>query len=459
MGTADVSASNGVVHIIDGVLSPPVLNIVELAAHSPDLSTLVVALNAGNLVTTLSGAGPFTVFAPTNGALAKLPKATLAYLLEPANIKDLDDILKYHVIVGAAVYVEPLWRASQYYKTFEGTRLNIEVIDSTSDTWKVHGRDETDYRGSSEAYVIAADVRASNGLVQIIDGVLMPPRKNIVGLASGNADLSTLVTALKAGNLVTALSGCTWPVDTDRSLPCNGVSTVPLTVFAPTNGAFAKLPKATLAYLLEPKNIDKLEDVLKYHVIAGTTVYVKDLKKGNQYLTTLEGKQLHIDVDGPFVNVQKALVITADIIASNGVVHIIDKVLIPAAVSGNIVKLAASTPVLSTLVTALKAGKLVTALSGGSSSYDFYTVFAPSNGAFAKLPKATLASLLEPKNIAQLDDILKYHVIAGDVVVYVKDLKEGIYGQYFRTLEGNLLPITKTGSSVLVQNATVITAC
>merc|ERR1712194_526353 len=108
-----------------------------------------------------------------------------------------------------------------------------------------------------------------------------------------------------------------------------------------------------------------------------------------------------------------ALVITADIIASNGVVHIIDKVLIPAAVSGNIVKLAASTPVLSTLVTALK---------GGSSSYDFYTVFAPTNGAFAKLPKATLASLLEPKNIAQLDDILKYHVIAGDVVVYVKDL-------------------------------------
>merc|ERR1712194_836160 len=165
--------------------------------------------------------------------------------------------------------------------TFEGTRLNIEVIDSTSDTWKVHGRDETDYRGSSEAYVIAADVRASNGLVQIIDGVLMPPRKNIVGLASGNADLSTLVTAL---------TGCTWPVDTDRSLPCNGVSTVPLTVFAPTNGAFAKLPKATLASLLEPKNIDKLEDVLKYHVIAGdVVVYVKDLKEGiyGQYFRTL----------------------------------------------------------------------------------------------------------------------------------------------------------------------------
>merc|ERR1712194_300954 len=198
--------------------------------------------------------------------------------------------------------------------TFEGTRLNIEVIDSTSDTWKVHGRDETDYRGSSEAYVIAADVRASNGLVQIIDGVLMPPRKNIVGLASGNADLSTLVTAL---------TGCTWPVDTDRSLPCNGVSTVPLTVFAPTNGAFAKLPKATLASLLEPKNIDKLEDVLKYHVIAGTAVYVKDLK-ASQDVKTLQGQQLHITKTGSSVLVQNATVITADVSASNGVVHIID---------------------------------------------------------------------------------------------------------------------------------------
>merc|ERR1712194_794235 len=214
--------------------------------------------------------------------------------------------------------------------TFEGTRLNIEVIDSTSDTWKVHGRDETDYRGSSEAYVIAADVRASNGLVQIIDGVLMPPRKNIVGLASGNADLSTLVTALKAGNLVTALSGCTWPVDTDRSLPCNGVSTVPLTVFAPTNGAFAKLPKATLASLLDPKNIDKLEDVLKYHVIAGdVVVYVKDLKEGiyGQYFRTLEGNLLRITKTGSSVLVQNATVITADVSASNGVVHIIDGVL------------------------------------------------------------------------------------------------------------------------------------
>merc|ERR1711935_810741 len=165
-----------------------------------------------------------------------------------------------------------------------------------------------------------ADVSASNGVVHIIDGVLSPPVLNIVELAAHSPDLSTLVTALKAGNLVTALSGAG-----------------PFTVFAPTNGAFAKLPKATLAYLLEPKNIKELQDVLKYHVIAGTAVYVKDLKKGNQYLTTLEGKQLRITKAGSSVNVQNALVITADVIASNGVVHIIDKVLIPAAVSGNIV--------------------------------------------------------------------------------------------------------------------------
>merc|ERR1711935_1187942 len=233
MGTADVSASNGVVHIIDGVLSPPVLNIVELAAHSPDLSTLVTALKAGNLVTALSGAGPFTVFAPTNGAFAKLPKATLASLLEPKNIKELQDILKYHVIAGTAVYVKDLKKGNQYLTTLEGKQLRITKAGSSVNVQK--------------ALVITADVIATNGLVHIIDGVLSPQVLNIVGLAAFTPELSTLVVALNAGNLVTTLSGAG-----------------PFTVFAPTNGAFAKLPKATLASLLEPANIKDLDDILKY---------------------------------------------------------------------------------------------------------------------------------------------------------------------------------------------------
>merc|ERR1712106_757498 len=111
---ADVAATNGVVHVINGVLTPPSTlgaaekNIVELASGDTDLSTLVTALKAGKLVTALSGTGPFTVFAPTNKAFAALPKATLAFLLKPANIKDLDSILEYHVINGPALYSEDL---------------------------------------------------------------------------------------------------------------------------------------------------------------------------------------------------------------------------------------------------------------------------------------------------------------------------------------------------------------
>jgi len=123
--TADVDATNGVVHIIDTVLLPhhleaaPAKNIVELAAATPELSTLVTAVKAGKLVGALSGAGPFTVFAPTNEAFAKLPKSALDHLLDPKNIKELDALLEYHVISGAAVHKADL-KSHQKVKTLEG---------------------------------------------------------------------------------------------------------------------------------------------------------------------------------------------------------------------------------------------------------------------------------------------------------------------------------------------------
>merc|ERR1711918_13909 len=109
MGTADVAATNGVVHIIDQVLLPPSTptgkNIVQLAAATADLSTLVTAVKAGGLVDTLSGAGPFTVFAPTNEAFARLPKATLDYLLASGSVhaKDLKNDEKIKTVEGKEV--------------------------------------------------------------------------------------------------------------------------------------------------------------------------------------------------------------------------------------------------------------------------------------------------------------------------------------------------------------------
>jgi uncharacterized surface protein with fasciclin (FAS1) repeats len=155
-----------VVHIIDSVLIPPAVrtpskNIVELAVATPDLSTLVTALKAGNLVGALSGKGPFTVFAPTNEAFAKLPKSTLDHLLDPKNIKELDAVLEYHVISGAAVHKADL-KSDQKVKTLEGQDVDVRKTGSGAVF-------------VNQAQVVTADVDASNGVVHIIDGVLLPP--------------------------------------------------------------------------------------------------------------------------------------------------------------------------------------------------------------------------------------------------------------------------------------------
>ena len=138
--------------------APASKNIVQLAASVPDLSTLVTAVTAGKLVTTLESAGPFTVFAPTNEAFGKVPAATLAHLLEPANIKELDAVLTYHVLAGA-VRSKDL-KPFQDVKTVQGDSLRIVV-----NAGKVY---------VNNADVTAADNEASNGVVHIISEVLIP---------------------------------------------------------------------------------------------------------------------------------------------------------------------------------------------------------------------------------------------------------------------------------------------
>jgi uncharacterized surface protein with fasciclin (FAS1) repeats len=134
-------------------------NIVQLAQSVPDLSTLVTALVAGNLNAPLSGTGPFTVFAPTNEAFGKLPASMLAHLLDPKNIKELQAVLEYHVIDGAAVFSKDL-KSFQMVKTVEGEEVKIVKA----------GRVVV-----NKATVTSADNAASNGVVHIIDGVLTPP--------------------------------------------------------------------------------------------------------------------------------------------------------------------------------------------------------------------------------------------------------------------------------------------
>merc|ERR1712226_1826295 len=198
---ADIDASNGVIHIIDTVLLPPKYvaadqTIVDIAVATPDLSTLVAALKAGQLVDTLSGPGPFTVFAPTNEAFAKLPKDVLDHLLDPKNIKELQAVLTYHVASGS-VHSKDL-KDHEMIKTVEGA--DVEVFIGSGGVM------------INNAKVTKADIDASNGVIHIIDTVLLPPKfvaadQTIVDIAVATPDLSTLVAALKAGQLVDTLSG------------------------------------------------------------------------------------------------------------------------------------------------------------------------------------------------------------------------------------------------------------
>lgn len=299
---ANVLASNGYVHVIDSVLMPPSMtplplkaDIVKVAERTPDLSTLVAALTAGKLVTTLEGTGPFTVFAPTNEAFARIPKSTLDKLL--ANQELLDQLLEYHVLNGRFAMKE---------------LLSAQVI-STLDKENVVVRSMGSAMMVNNANVVTTDVEATNGLVHVIDNVLVPPdfpmalySEDIVELAESQPDLSTLVEAVVAGKLTKTLSG-----------------TGPFTLFAPTNEAFAKIPAADLKKLLA--NPTELDKVLEYHVLAGT-FKMRDLMAAVS-VETLEGDKVAVSESGNVISVNDATVLKYDVAATNGIVHLIDTVL------------------------------------------------------------------------------------------------------------------------------------
>jgi uncharacterized surface protein with fasciclin (FAS1) repeats len=160
---AAVNASNGLVFIVDTVLQPKVPNIVEIAQATPDLSTLVTALQAGDLVGTLSGQGPpgsggFTVFAPTNEAFAALPAGVLSGLLK--NNTALDNVLTYHV-VPRAVFLADL-QDGEKLQTVEGKLLTVRLGE------------RGDIFINRVKITTPSDVAAANGVVHIVDGVLLP---------------------------------------------------------------------------------------------------------------------------------------------------------------------------------------------------------------------------------------------------------------------------------------------
>jgi uncharacterized surface protein with fasciclin (FAS1) repeats len=270
--------------------------IVEVAAGSEDFETLVAAVKAADLVETLSGKGPFTVFAPTNDAFAKLPKRRLTALLKPENKKRLTGVLTYHVVPGKvmAADVVKLKKA----KTVQGSSVQIKVSD---------GKVQVD-----NANVVKTDIACKNGVIHVIDAVILPgaKKKDIVDTAVGAGSFRTLVAAVKAAGLVETLKG-------------KG----PFTVFAPTDEAFGKLPEGTLESLLKPESKEKLTAILTYHVVPGK-VMAADVVKLKE-AKTVQGSKAKIKVADGKVQIDNANVVKTDIACKNGVIHVIDAVILP----------------------------------------------------------------------------------------------------------------------------------
>jgi uncharacterized surface protein with fasciclin (FAS1) repeats len=344
------------------------LNIIQTAEAAGNFTTLLAALDATGLDQALRGPGPFTVFAPTDDAFDALPDGTVEALL--GDLDALTRILTYHVASGKVPASEVVKLDAMSVETIGGELVWIDVKDG-----KVILNDV--------AEVVITDIYASNGIIHVIDAVLVP--KDIVETASANEDFETLVAALGAAGLADALSAP------------NGL----YTVFAPTGDAFAALPPGVLDGLLA--DIPALQRVLKYHVASGPLPAFEVVKLDGKSAETIGGELVRIELKDGKVYVNDAEVVIKDIKTSNGIIHVIDAVLVPM----DIVETASADDRFDTLVTAVGAAGLADALSAPNGPY---TVFAPTDDAFAALPPGVLDGLLA--DIPALTSVLTYHVLS-----------------------------------------------
>lgn len=273
----------------DSSTDPTPAPLAEVVADTPELGTLAGLLDDAGLASTLNSGGPFTLFAPTDAAFQALPPEVLNAVLDDPNL--LEEVLLNHVVSGSAT-AGSLSDGQTLNTLSEGT-LTVSIAGSTVQI--------------SGATIVEADVDASNGVIHLIDAVLVPEEEADLVDVAVEAGFSTLVTAVQEAGLEQTLRG-------------EG----PFTVFAPTNEAFDDLPDGVLEDLLDDP--EALATILTYHVVAGQ-VLAADLQDGAQ-VTTVEGRTLAVSLTGG-AQVNDANITSVDILASNGVVHVIDAVLIP----------------------------------------------------------------------------------------------------------------------------------
>ncbi|HQY90479.1 fasciclin domain-containing protein [Caldilinea sp.] len=418
-----------------------------LVFGDPEFSTLATALDAASLSDALAGAGPFTLFAPTNAAFAALPAGALESLL--ADPEQLTQVLLYHVIDGQALTAADI--AEGELTTMQGAPLAVNALG--------------DAMTVGDAAIATADLVVANGIIHVIDKVLVPvveetsaPEQTSTEAAAAtteNADLLTIVdTAAASGQFPTLVA----------AIQAAGLSDVlagdgPFTVFAPSEEAFAALPAGELDALLADPTM--LANVLKYHVVGGA-LKAADIVNGMN-AATLEGKPLTFAINGG-VTVNGAHILTSDVPARNGVIHVIDQVLLPPAVDEKV----ESAAIAATAIPAPSpTGETIAALAGQLGDFSTLlkaaeaagltddlaamgplTIFAPTDAAFAKLPAGALDALLADE--AALQNVLLYHVLLNR---YTAD--ELAAAGIETAAQGNLLVFTTLNGQVRVNGVPI----
>ncbi|MCA9670391.1 MAG: fasciclin domain-containing protein [Myxococcales bacterium] len=374
--------------------------IAEIAIGNPDFSTLVAAVQKAELVDVISGAGPFTVFAPNNKAFEDAGITSLDGFTK----EQLQQIILYHVIQGATV------KAADVKAGPVTSAADLTFFIGTDSGVTINGGNAV----SGGANVVATDIEASNGVIHVIDRVMLPP------------DIPTLATYGGLGELVNAVVAA-GNVGNDKLVDVlKGAG--PFTVFAPTDDAF----KAIAA----PTDPDALRDVLLYHAIGASVASDAIPPKADSLLQNKWGNGVTLLFDtSSGAKVNDASVVIADLKATNGVVHVIDKVLLPP----NIVDMATIAG-FSELLGAVGAAadlpgptKVADALAADKP----YTVFAPTNAAFG--------AITPPTDPAVLRDVLLLHVVEAAAPV----LSSGLPSTPVDTLlSGEQLSFNAGGPSV-----------
>ncbi|MGV8829971.1 MAG: fasciclin domain-containing protein, partial [Breznakibacter sp.] len=264
--------------------------IYDIVSNSADHTILKAAVDAAKLDAALKCEDLLTLFAPTDDAFRALPKGTVEALLEDPT-GQLKQILLYHVVEGKTLSNE--LSDGQTIMTLQGQKVQVSIKNG--------------HVYINNAKVTVADVMADNGVVHVINAVLLPPTNTIYDIVSNSADHTILKAAVDAAKLDATLKG--------EDL---------LTLFAPTDDAFRALPKGTVEALLEDPT-GQLKQILLYHVVEGKTLS-NELSDG-QTIMTLQGQKVQVSIKNGHVYINNAKVTVADVMADNGVVHVINAVL------------------------------------------------------------------------------------------------------------------------------------